>query len=67
MGKCLEVILEAPPRVDLWGHLWNPHGERKDKKDVRIGSASEERKSLALGRGQTKLIEQCQVLKAQAI
>ena len=61
MGKCLKDVREATPRTDLWGFLRNPHGGREDKKDVRIGSTREERKSLALGRDQTKLTKQCQV------
>ena len=61
MEKCLKDVREATPRADLWDILGNPHGGKEDKKDVRIGRASEKRKSLALGRGQIKLIEQCQV------
>ena len=59
MGKCPKDVREATLRADLWGLLETPHGRREDRKDVRIGSASEERKSLALGRGRTKLTEQC--------
>ena len=61
MGKYLKDIRGATLRVDLWGLFENPHGGREDKKDVRIGSVSEKRKSLALGRDQIKLTEQCQV------
>ena len=61
MGKCLKDVQEATLKADLWGLLKNPHSGREDKKDVRIGSVSEKRKSLASGRGHIKLTEQYQV------
>ena len=57
--KCPKGVQEAKLRADLWGLLGTLHGGREDRKGVRIRNASEERKNLALGRGQTKLTEQC--------
>ena len=47
--------------MDLWGLFGNPPGGREDIKDVRIGSVSEKRNSLALERGHIKHTEQYQV------
>ena len=41
-------------RAYLWGLLRNPPGGREDIKDVRIGSVSEKRNSLALEMGHIK-------------
>ena len=57
----MKDVREATLKADLWGLLKNLHGGREDKKEVRIGSASEKRKSMASGRGHIKLTEQCQV------
>ena len=57
--KCPKGVQEAKLRADLWGLLRTLHGGREDRKGVRIRNASEERKNLALGRGQTKLTELC--------
>ena len=59
--KCPKGVQEAKLRADLWGLLGTLHGGREDRKGVRIRNASEERKNLALGRGQTKLIDQSRV------
>ena len=64
MGKCLKDVREATLKVDLWGLLGNPPGKREDIKDVRIGSVSERRNSLALEKGHIKHIEQYQVLRS---
>ena len=44
-----------------WGLLEDLLGKKEDIKDVRIGSASEKRNSLASERGHIKHIEQYQV------
>ena len=60
MGKCLKDIREATLKADLWGLLRNPYGGREDIKDVRIGSVSEKRNSLASKRGHIKHTKQYQ-------
>ena len=57
MGKCLKDVREATLKVDLWGLLGNPPGKREDIKDVRIGSMSEKRNSMALEMGHIKHTE----------
>ena len=57
MGKCLKDIREATLKADLWGLLGNPPGKREDIQDVRIGSMSEKRNSLALEMGHIKHTE----------
>ena len=54
----MKDIQEATLKADLWGLLGNPHGGREDKKDIRIGSASEKRNSLASERGHIKQTKQ---------
>ena len=49
-------------KVVWWGLLGDLLGEREDIKDLRIGSVSEKRNSLALERGYIKHIEHCLVL-----
>jgi len=50
-------------KVIRWGLLGDQLGEREDIKDVRIGSGSEKRNSLASERGHIKHTEQYQVLR----
>ena len=57
MGKYLKDAREATLKADLWGLLENPPGGREDIKDVRIGSVSEKRNSLASERGHIKHTE----------
>ena len=57
MGKFLKDVREATLKVDLWGLLGNPPGKREDIKDVRIGSMSKKRNSLALEMGHIKHTE----------
>ena len=57
MGKCLKDVREAMLKVDLWGLLGNPPGERENIKDVRIRSMNEKRNSLALEVGHIKHTE----------
>ena len=57
MGKCLKDVREAMLKVDLWGLLENPPGERENIKDVRIRSMNEKRNSLALEVGHIKHTE----------
>ena len=48
-------------KADLWGLLGDPPGKREDIKDVRIGSVSKKRNSLALEKGHIKHTEHYQV------
>ena len=59
-GKCLKDIREVTPRADPWDLLGDPHGGNEDIKDVKIGSASERRNSLASERGYIKHAERYQ-------
>ena len=42
------------PRADPMGPLRGPHGRNEDRKDMKIGSASERRNNLASERGHFK-------------
>ena len=50
-------MLRAVP----WDLLRDPRGGKDDKKGARIGSAYEERKSLAWEKGRIRLAERCRV------
>ena len=50
-------MLRAVP----WDLLRGPHGGKEDRKGARIGSACEERKSLAWEKGQIRPAEWCPV------
>ena len=58
MGKCLKDVREATPKAGLWGLLGDPHGGNEDIKDVKIGSISKRRNSLASEMSHIKHTEQ---------
>ena len=49
------------PRVNPWGPLGGSPGESEDRKDVRTGSANEQRNNLALEKGHIKHSERYRV------
>ena len=55
--KCLKGVPETMPRGDLSGPLRAPYGGSEDRRDVKIGSASERRNNLASKRGHIKHFE----------
>ena len=52
--------MEAMPRADPLGPLGGPHGRSEDRKDMKIGSASGRKNSLALEKGHIKHFERYQ-------
>ena len=46
-GKCSKGIREAKSRVDRYDLFGTSHGGKEDRKGVRIGSVSVEKKNLA--------------------
>ena len=55
--KCLKDVQEAMPGADSWGLLKDPHGGNEGKKDMKTGSTSEKKNSLASERGHIKQTE----------
>ena len=53
-GKCQKDVREIILRADPLGPLRGPHGGNEDRKNVKIGSASERRNNLASERGYIK-------------
>ena len=60
-GKCPRDVWEGVSRVVPWDLLGDPRGGKEDRKGARIGSACEERKSLAWEKGRIRPVERCRV------